>query len=232
MTKATMGLNDLPPPPYQAQAQTPSRTPATSALRNPVIFHITCPLQSNYLITDTNGEAVTNTHNHEWSLKPDLVFHRADASTRELVSCDFKEKTLTADMAFTKDVTGEPYTLWWSAMEADVSLASKYRFMAKVQNANPLDISGFSVTSPRPFVWGRMGDGAWRLVDEFTGNVAAVAYGEEDSLGNPGTLEILMTYGEVFSLIAVTSYVTLCEKGRREGKSKRHFHGLDWVTHK
>lgn len=117
-------------------------------------------------------------------------------------------------------------------MEADASLASKYRFMAKVQNANPLDISGFSVTSPRPFVWGRMGDGVWRLVDEFTGNVAAVVYDEEPSLGNPGTLEILMAYGEVFSLIAVTSYVTLCEKGRRERKSKRHFHGLDWVTHK
>ncbi|KAJ5281289.1 hypothetical protein N7478_006661 [Penicillium angulare] len=207
-----------PPPPYQPRD--PSNPAATSATRNPVIFCIGCPLQRDYFITPESQSGVSiNAQANEWSLKPDLAFYLNDASNRELASCDFKEKTCSADITMTKTSNGDKETLWWSAMDQETLMTTQYRIMARVHDANPLNIAGLSLTSPRPFIWGS--SSGWKLVDELTGNVAAIARDVELSAGKYGSVEILMSYGDNFTLIALTSYLAICEKLKREAKKHR-----------
>ncbi|KAJ5714137.1 uncharacterized protein N7483_011318 [Penicillium malachiteum] len=210
-----------PPPPYLPHdPATPAATSASTRL-NPVIFHIGF-LEREYRITsEHDNELGIKVQPHEWSLKPDLIFYRGKEPTKktELASCEFREKTCSVDMAVTKDSFGDRSTLWWSAMDPETSIFEQFRFMAKVRNANPLGISGLSLTSPRPFVWKCSSD--WKLVDELTGNVAAIAHNVNSASGQHGSLEILMTYGDKFSLITLTSYLTLCEKRKRDAKKNR-----------
>lgn len=213
-----MTTTNEPPPPYQPRH--PFTPAATSATRNPVIFRFGCPLQRDYFITPEPQSGVSiNAQTNEWSLKPDLVFHLNDASNHELASCEFKEKTCSADMAMSKTPDGDRETLWWSAMDSETSIATQYRIMARVRNANPLNITGLSLTSPRPFVWRSSSD--WKLIDELTENVAAVAHDVDLSAGRYGSIEILMSYGDNFTLIALTSYLTICEKLKRDAKRHR-----------
>ncbi|KAJ5740783.1 hypothetical protein N7493_000655 [Penicillium malachiteum] len=209
-----------PPPPYQPHD--PATPAATSASRlNPAVFHFGFSEQG-YCITPEHANAPgMNVQSHEFSLKPDLIFYRGEKPTKktEVASCEFGEKTCLIDMAYMKDSFGARSTLWWSAMSPKASILEQFRFMAKVQNANPLGISGLSLTSPRPFIWECASD--WKLVDELTGNVTAVAHNVNSASGQHGSLEILMTYGDTFSLIALTSYITRCEKWKRDAKKNR-----------
>ncbi|KAJ5637628.1 hypothetical protein N7490_007507 [Penicillium lividum] len=208
-----------PPPPYQA---CDSSTPAPiSASSHPATFHIECPKQRDYYIySGPDKDTFLNVQTNEW-ISSDLAFHSSNAPNRELLSCNFKETTCSVDKADIKTQIGQKETLWWAAcIDPKIPISVQYRFKARVQNpANPFaGIAGVNATSPRCFDWYCHGGSEWRLVDELIGAVAAVVRDVDFAAGVYGSIEILLSYGDTFSLIVFSSYLTICEKLKREAK--------------
>lgn len=212
-----------PPPPYQlSDSSTPSATPALIAT-----FRIDCPMQRDYYIyTDSNKDDYLNVQTHESGMRSDLAFYRNNAPHRELISCEFKETTESVDKASIRMPTGEMETIWWAAgLDPKVSISVTYRFAARLRN--PVDpfavISGpVNSASPQHFYW-KGGSDCWKLVHEETNNVAAVLCDVDLAACKYGSIEILMSYGDTFSIIVLSSYVTICEKLKREAKKGHRF---------
>jgi len=107
-------------------------------------------------------------------------------------------------------------------VDPKIPISVQYRLLARLRN--PVDpfaiISGpVNSVSSQPFYW--RGGSDWKLVHEATGNVAAIVRDVDLAANKYGSIEILMSYGETFSIIVVSSYLTVCEKLKREAKSKQ-----------
>lgn len=209
-----------PPPPYQpSDPSTLAATPAPIAT-----FQIDCPMQRDYYVyIGSNKDDYFNVQAHESGIKCDLAFYRSNAPLRELISCDFKETTQSVDKASIRTPTGEMETIWWAAgVDPKIPISVQYRLLARLRN--PVDpfaiISGpVNSLSSQSFYW--RGGSDWKLVHEATGNVAAIVRDVDLAANKYGSIEILMSYGDTFSVIVLSSYLTVCEKLKREAKPKQ-----------
>ncbi|KAJ5946625.1 hypothetical protein N7454_003464 [Penicillium verhagenii] len=220
---------DDAPPPYEAHPSAP--TPAAisaPASSHPVIFQITCPRNRDYYIHASSDKTSWLRAQINWGVKSDLALYSSNAPKQELMSCIFKETTCSLDMGtFKNQLTGEKEKIWWSAgLDPNIRFlaAVEYRFKAKVENAaNPFAImTGAHCATARPFIW-KSQESDWRLVDESTGNVAAVVRDVDLPVNKYGSIEILMSYGDMFSVVVFSTYLTICEKLKREMKSAKHW---------
>ncbi|KAJ5546786.1 hypothetical protein N7494_004371 [Penicillium frequentans] len=205
-----------PPPPYQPFGpSTPAATPAPIAT-----FRIECPMQRDYYVyTSPNKDDYLKVQAHISGTKCDLAFYRSNAPHHKLISCDLKETTASVDKASLRTSTGEMDTIWWAAnLDPKIPISVQYRFRAKLRD--PMDpfafISG-PVNSVRshPFYW--QGGSDWKLVHEATGNVAAIVRDVDLTARKYGSIEILMSYGDTFSIIVLSSYMAICERLKRGG---------------
>ncbi|KAJ5660054.1 hypothetical protein N7507_006505 [Penicillium longicatenatum] len=207
-----------PPPPYQAH------DPSTPAAQTPIAtFHIDCPMQRNYHIyTGPNKNYCLKAQANEFGINCDLAFYRSNAPHRELISCNFKETTMSVDKASIRTPTGKLETIWWAAgLDPKIPISVKYRFLARLRNpADPLAIISDPVNSvsSQPFYW--KGGSDWMLFHEASGTVAAVVRDVDLTAGKYGSLEFLVSYGDTFPTTVLSTYLTVCEKLKRE--AKRH----------
>lgn len=208
------------PPPYQPfDPSTPAAKPAPIAT-----FQIDCPMQQDYYIyTNPNKDDFLKVEAHKSGIKSDLAFYRSNAPHRELMSCDFKETTKTVDKAFIRMPTGEMDVIWWAAgLDPKIPITVQYRFQARLRDpGDPFAIISGPVNSmsSQPFYW--QGGSEWKLVHEATGNVAAIVRDVDLAARKYGSIDILMSYGDTFSIIVLSSYMTICERLRREARKHR-----------
>ncbi|KAJ6006350.1 hypothetical protein N7451_004294 [Penicillium sp. IBT 35674x] len=206
-----------PPPPYKpSDPSSPATTPAPIAT-----FRIECPMQEDYYVyTSLNRIDYLKVQAHKSGIHSDLIFYMSNAPQRELISCDFKETTASADKASVKAPTGEMDIIWWAAnLDPKIPISIQYRFLARLRN--PMDpfaiISGpVNSMNAQPFYW--RGGSEWKLVHEATGNVAAIVRDVDLAACKYGSIDILMPYGDTFGIIVLSSYMTICERLKREAK--------------
>jgi hypothetical protein len=112
-------------------------------------------------------------------------------------------------MGVLKSINGESTTIWWSDTDRSIPISTMYRFSAMVQP------SGGGEIVHKIFIWKR--SSVLELVDEATSSVAALAPNVTFDQPTLGSLEVLVPYGPDFNLIALTTFLTVCERLRGEG---------------
>ncbi|KAJ5630766.1 uncharacterized protein N7484_010866 [Penicillium longicatenatum] len=129
---------------------------------------------------------------------------------------------MSVDKASIRTPTGKLETIWWAAgLDPKIPISVKYRFLARLRNpADPLAIISDPVNSAssQPFYW--KGGSDWMLFHEASGTVAAVVRDVNLTAGKYGSLEVLVSYGDTFPTTVLSTYLTVCEKFKRE--AKRH----------
>lgn len=173
------------------------------------VFHIFCPTNRDYQVqSDRHPKLYVRTHRWNFT-KPNLVIYLGSHELdRELGHCEFKEKTGQCDIGILKSPNGESSTMWWSDTDRKIAISKLYRFSAVVHAGNGSD------SVYKTFVWKRAS--RLELVDEATNNVAAIA--PEVTFDHPkiGSLEVLVPYGLDFNLIALTTFLSICERLKDE----------------
>lgn len=176
-----------------------------------------------YVYTSPSKDDYLKVESHKYGINSDLVFYRSNAPHRELISCDFKETTKSVDKASIRTPTGDMDTIWWAAgVDPKIPISVQYRFQARLRNpVDPFAVISGPVNSgnPEPFYW--QGGSEWKLVHEATGNVAAIVRDVDLAARKYGSIDVLMSYGDTFSIIVLSSYMTVCERLKRETKKHR-----------
>lgn len=203
--------HDLPPP-YEAHIHTPNTTTWDQGLNEvePDVFNVSCPTSRDYKVQSNRDHTLfVRVHRRNFT-KPNLViYQRDDDLEQDLAHCEFREKTGHCDMGVLQSINGKSSTIWWSDTDHSIPISKMYRFSAMVQP------SGGGEIVHKIFIWKRTS--VLELVDEATSSVAALA--PDMTLDQPklGSLEVLVPYGPDFNLIALTTFLTVCERLRGEG---------------
>lgn len=205
------------PPEYRAQD--PLITAALSEGNEPVIMDIFRYADHQYRIFSENDSLEFHAQSHPRSLtKPNLIIYKsgANAPNEILAHCQFTEKTGLNDIGYAKSPNGKLSISWWSDMHQNTPISIQYRFSALVHFPPQASGNLSNASGPRVFIWKRQS--RLMLVDEETDTVAAIVHDITTVSTKCGTLQILVPLGDNFSLTALTTFLTICEKLRKDSK--------------
>jgi hypothetical protein len=221
-TTATMTNDALPP--YQTDAPPVYSPIHYQALDNSVFYHIIRPL-SDYKIYSANEALAFYIEIRTWNIsKPDLrIYQGTKDSGRKVAECRYGENMNPSqcDSGWLRQKNpshhlGEKMTVaWWTRPTRDSPRAVQYRFVAMVDQPEMIEQEPMGKT-PRMFVW--MKSSNLVLLEEETRTIAALVHETTSDPSECGTLEIIVSYGNDFNLIVLSTLVALLEKQRRHGK--------------
>lgn len=183
-----------------------------------MILHIFRYDDHNYGIFSGDRSLELHAQAHLQSLpKPKLIVYESgtNALNQELVHCEFTETGLN-DIGYAKSPSGKLTTLWWADIHQNTPISIQYRFTAWVYFPPHASGSLSNASGPRLFIWKRTS--RLMLVDEETDTVAAIVHDITTVSTKCGTLQILVPFGDNFSLTALTTFLTICEKLRKDSK--------------
>ena len=196
-----------PPPPYQAQSSVPTTAtvPAAAAARKTqsTFYHVYRSHFGNYnvLLDDQTPSFYINSRKLR---VPDLVVHRGNGDyDREVANCNFPEFTNHYEINLLLE-PNDKYSLVKST-----KMTSNGRFTATAPDATEA-----ASTAQRSFRWNYTS--SLMLINEETGQTAAIIHGMVFGLKKCFVLEIQGPYSSAFELLVVTTAMGLYEKKRRE----------------
>lgn len=118
-------------------------------------------------------------------------------------------------MGFSQSPGGEKSTMWWSDTDRNIPISTRYRFSAMVRPSSESG-SASGVCEYKAFIWKRTS--RLELVDEATNVVAAIVHDMAFDHSKRGSLEVLVSYGPNFNLIALTTFLTICERLKEDAE--------------
>lgn len=133
------------------------------------------------------------------------------ALNHELARCQFTEQTGSNDIGYAIGPSGNLYPLWWSDIPKRINFytvplhgggAFTFRYTERIlqrQWLAPLYLEPAS---------------RLMLVDEETDTVVAMVYNATTDCATYGTLKILVPFGDTYSLTALATFLSICEKLR------------------
>lgn len=222
----TMSGTDGTLPPYQANDPLAYETVATPKT-NSAFYHIHRPL-SDYQVYSENQQLAFYVEVHTRNItKPDLIIYKGTRTPgREIAQCRYGEKasSIQCDTGFFKaphksnKSHGKMFVAWWSKSTRDAPSDVQYRFAAMIEP--PPGVNGMQSSTtkiPHSFKWIKAA--SLVLLDEVTGNVVALVHENVSDSTACGALEMVVSYGDEFDLIALSSFIALFEKQRRHRSS-------------
>lgn len=221
MTSGASDPSTLPPPPYSATD--PNRAADqtnnnTSNTPSSISYSIYRPIHGDYKVLQSNTHTpafYVETNSSVWSLSDsDLIVHRGSSDTgAELARCSFRQTYF--DVGIFKTPSDKTSIVWMSITPMKHQQQSWYRFNASVRNSDTTTTS--STKMKRSFIW-KDNSPTPLLVDEETRVVAAAFHEHPHSLDKCGVMDVTTNYGPEFGVVALTTYLALYEKRRRDQK--------------
>ncbi|KAJ5340327.1 hypothetical protein N7541_009451 [Penicillium brevicompactum] len=222
--ESTAAMTNDAPPPYQTDAP-PAYSPIPyQALDNPVFYHINRPL-SDYEIYSGDEVLSFYVEIRTWNIsKADLRFYQGNKdSGQKVAECRYGENMNPSqcDAGWLRqrnashNLGGKMAVAWWTGSTRDSPRAVQYRFAAMVDQPEMIEQEPI-VKTPKTFVWMKSSDLV--LLEEETRTIAALVHETTSDPSKCGTLEIIVSYGNDFNLIVLSTLVALFEKQRRHGK--------------
>ncbi|KAJ6006994.1 hypothetical protein N7499_000656 [Penicillium canescens] len=213
-------------PPYQANDPLAYETVATPKT-NSTFYHIHRPL-SDYQVYSENQQLAFYVEVYTRNItKPDLIIYKGTRTPgRQIAQCRYGEKasSIQCDTGFFKashksnQSHGKMFVGWWSKSTRDAPSDVQYRFAAMIEP--PPGVNGVQSSTtkiPHSFKWIKAS--SLTLLDEETGNVVALVHENVSNSTACGTLEMVVSYGDEFDLIALSSFIAIFEKQRRHRSS-------------
>lgn len=105
--------------------------------------------------------------------------------------------------------------MWWSDTDRNIPISTQYRFSAMVRPSGG-SVSVRSVGVSKTFIWKRTS--RLELVNEATNVVAAIVHDMGFDHPKRGSLEVLASYGPEFNLIALTTFLAICERLKEDAE--------------
>jgi hypothetical protein len=205
------------PPEYRAQD--PVITAALSEGNEPVIMDIFRYADHQYRIFSGDHSLKFHAQSHPRSpTKPSLIVYESgtNAPNGAVAHCQFIEKNSLNDIGYAKSPSGKSSISWWSDMHQNTPISIQYRFTTLVHFPPQANGNLSNASGPRLFIWKRKS--RLMLVDEETDTVVALVHDITTVSTKCGTLQILVPFGDNFSLTALTTFLTICEKLQKDSK--------------
>jgi hypothetical protein len=201
-----MSTENDPPPPYSTED--PVATTATPGPRvSSKFYHVYRSYFGNYKVVLDNK--IPAFYVETRSIRtPNLIIHRGNYGDipREVAHCKYPEYSNNYDIGLFRKPNDKSSIVW-------TKMTSDWRFPAIVPVQDMQGSSTPSVRAKRLFIWKRIP--SLTLVDEETGQAAAMVHEIGFASKKCCVLEIRMPYGDGFDLQVVTTTITMYQKQRK-----------------
>ncbi|KAJ5297509.1 hypothetical protein N7508_007758 [Penicillium antarcticum] len=209
-------------PPYQANDPLTAGTVATPKAKS-VLYLINRPINDYQVISEDQKLAFYIEVHKNQITKPELTIYKGNRMPgREIAECRYGAKTssIECDTAFFKAPNKSHQShrkmlvAWWSKSTCDAPSEVQYRFAAMIEPPPGINDEHSTTKISHSFKW--IKTSSLVLLDEETGNAVAVVHEKTSDSITCGILEMVASYGDEFNLIALSSFVALFDKQRRD----------------
>lgn len=170
-------------------------------------------------------------HSSAWSLSnSDLIVRRGSSDLgAELARCNFQHSSMPSapfNVGIHRTANDKSSIAWTSVLQEMVTAPThahwyQYRFNASVQGPNSTTTTSTPkmMKTNRTFIWKDCPSGPM-LVDAETRVAAAAFHEHPHSFDKCGVMDVTTKYGSEFAVVALTTYLAIYEKRRRDQKER------------